>query len=145
MEHLRLAGVTRVYPPSESHAAVHALGPIDLREVGVDRVQAGNAFEEIGAVAIVEQLRRGHADVDRAERGEIGRHADEPFGLRKGKRPQDDRVDHREDRAGRADTEREREQRHDGESRLLAEAADRKPDILKDVLHDSITSLSRPL
>src|SRR2546421_6684436 len=29
-EHLRLTGVTRIYPPVERHAAVHALGPIDL-------------------------------------------------------------------------------------------------------------------
>ena len=29
-EHLRLTGVTRVYPPAERHATVHALGPIDL-------------------------------------------------------------------------------------------------------------------
>jgi NitT/TauT family transport system ATP-binding protein len=29
-EHLRLTGVTRVYPPVERHASVHALGPVDL-------------------------------------------------------------------------------------------------------------------
>src|SRR4051812_12671444 len=29
-EHLRLEGVTRVYPAAQSHTAVHALGPIDL-------------------------------------------------------------------------------------------------------------------
>ena len=42
MEHLRLAGVTRVYPPSESHAAVHALGPIDLT------LQRGEFFSVVG-------------------------------------------------------------------------------------------------
>src|SRR6185295_5407531 len=29
-DHLRLTGVTRVYPPAERQAAIHALGPIDL-------------------------------------------------------------------------------------------------------------------
>ena len=41
-EHLRLEGVTRVYPPVESHAAVHALGPIDLS------LQPGEFFSVVG-------------------------------------------------------------------------------------------------
>ena len=28
--HARLTGVTRIYPPAAGHAAVHALGPVDL-------------------------------------------------------------------------------------------------------------------
>jgi NitT/TauT family transport system ATP-binding protein len=41
-EHLRLDGVTRVYPPVENHAAVHALGPIDLS------LQQGEFFSVVG-------------------------------------------------------------------------------------------------
>jgi len=41
-EHLRLSGVTRVYPGSESHPAVHALGPIDLS------IQQGEFFSVVG-------------------------------------------------------------------------------------------------
>ena len=41
-EHLRLEGVTRVYPPVESHAAVHALGPIDLS------IHQGEFFAVVG-------------------------------------------------------------------------------------------------
>jgi len=41
-EHLRLTGVTRVYPPVERHAAVHALGPIDLS------LRRGEFFSVVG-------------------------------------------------------------------------------------------------
>jgi NitT/TauT family transport system ATP-binding protein len=41
-EHLRLEGVTRVYPAVESHAAVHALGPIDLA------LKQGEFFSVVG-------------------------------------------------------------------------------------------------
>src|SRR5436853_3696391 len=41
-EHLRLAGVTRIYPPVERHAAVHALGPIDLS------LRQGEFFSVVG-------------------------------------------------------------------------------------------------
>ena len=41
-DHLRLAGVTRVYPPVEGHGAVHALGPIDLT------LQQGEFFSVVG-------------------------------------------------------------------------------------------------
>src|SRR5437764_6289176 len=41
-EHLRLAGVTRIYPPVERHAAVHALGPIDLT------LKQGEFFSVVG-------------------------------------------------------------------------------------------------
>jgi NitT/TauT family transport system ATP-binding protein len=41
-EHLRLEGVTRVYPPVEQHAAVHALGPVDLS------LRQGEFFSVVG-------------------------------------------------------------------------------------------------
>jgi len=41
-EHLRVEGVTRVYPPVERHAAVHALGPIDLA------LKQGEFFSVVG-------------------------------------------------------------------------------------------------
>jgi NitT/TauT family transport system ATP-binding protein len=41
-EHLCLSGVTRVYPPVERHAAVHALGPIDLS------LRQGEFFSVVG-------------------------------------------------------------------------------------------------
>ena len=43
-EHLRVTGVTRVYPPVEGHAAgaVHALGPIDLT------LKKGEFFSVVG-------------------------------------------------------------------------------------------------
>ena len=41
-EHLRLEGVTRVYPAVETHAAVHALGPIDLS------LRQGEFFSVVG-------------------------------------------------------------------------------------------------
>ena len=41
-EHLRLAGVTRIYPPVERHPAVHALGPIDLS------LKQGEFFSVVG-------------------------------------------------------------------------------------------------
>jgi len=41
-EHLRLAGVTRIYPATEGHAAVHALGPIDLS------LRQGEFFSVVG-------------------------------------------------------------------------------------------------
>ncbi len=41
-EHLRVEGVTRVYPPVEQHAAVHALGPIDLS------LKQGEFFSVVG-------------------------------------------------------------------------------------------------
>ena len=41
-EHLRLTGVTRIYPPAEGIAAVHALGPIDLS------LQQGEFFSVVG-------------------------------------------------------------------------------------------------
>src|SRR5437868_11442097 len=41
-EHLRLAGVTRIYSAFEVHAAVHALGPIDLS------LRQGEFFSVVG-------------------------------------------------------------------------------------------------
>ena len=41
-EHLRLTGVTRVYPALEGHPAVHALGPIDLS------LRQGEFFSVVG-------------------------------------------------------------------------------------------------
>src|SRR2546423_7271624 len=41
-EHLRLDGVTRTYPAMERHAAVHALGPIDLS------LREGEFFSVVG-------------------------------------------------------------------------------------------------
>ena len=42
VEHLRLTGVTRIYPPVEGHGAVHALGPIDLS------LKQGEFFSVVG-------------------------------------------------------------------------------------------------
>jgi len=41
-EHLRLSGVMRIYPAFEGHAAVHALGPIDLS------LKQGEFFSVVG-------------------------------------------------------------------------------------------------
>ena len=41
-EHLRLEGITRIYPPVANHAAVHALGPIDLT------LKQGEFFSVVG-------------------------------------------------------------------------------------------------
>src|SRR3954464_13070066 len=41
-EHLRLSGVTRTYPATEGHPAVHALGPIDLS------LRQGEFFSVVG-------------------------------------------------------------------------------------------------
>ena len=41
-EHLRVEGVTRVYPGVDRHAAVHALGPIDLA------LKQGEFFSVVG-------------------------------------------------------------------------------------------------
>jgi NitT/TauT family transport system ATP-binding protein len=41
-EHLRLTGVTRIYPALEGHRAVHALGPIDLS------LRQGEFFSVVG-------------------------------------------------------------------------------------------------
>src|SRR6478752_3686024 len=41
-DHLHLSGVTRIYPATEGHAAVHALGPIDLT------LRQGEFFSVVG-------------------------------------------------------------------------------------------------
>src|SRR3989440_11933919 len=41
-DHLHLSGVTRIYPVTEGHAAVHALGPIDLS------LRQGEFFSVVG-------------------------------------------------------------------------------------------------
>src|SRR6476661_7781244 len=41
-DHLHLSGVTRIYPATEGHAAVHALGPIDLA------LRQGEFFSVVG-------------------------------------------------------------------------------------------------
>jgi NitT/TauT family transport system ATP-binding protein len=41
-DHLHLSGVTRIYPATEGHAAVHALGPIDLS------LRQGEFFSVVG-------------------------------------------------------------------------------------------------
>ena len=73
-------------------------GSSTSREVRVDRIDTGDVVEEAGAIAIVEQLRRRHADVGAAEPRQIGRHAHEAIGIGERQRPEDDGVHDREDR-----------------------------------------------
>ena len=64
----------------------------------------------------LEELRRRDPELIESHLRKLARDVDQPIRLRIAERPQDDGVDHREDRGVRADAERERQDRDDREA-----------------------------
>ena len=88
-----------------------ALRLVDLGEIRVDGIDAGDVLEEVGSIAIRVELGRRQADVLTAEAGHVGRHPHETVGLRKRQRPEDDGVDDGKHRRVGPDAEGERRRR----------------------------------
>ncbi len=109
---------------------------IDLGEVRIYRVDARDRFEELRSVAIVVQLRRGHADVVGPGCDEVSRHSHETVGLRKRQGPEDDAIDDGKHRRVRADAQGESRHGHSGEPRMFTERSPREPHVLKQEFHE---------
>ena len=104
---------------------------VDLGEVRVDRIDAGNLLEEIGAIAIVVELRRRDSDVPAPEADDVGGDAHETVGAGKRQGLEDDGVhDRKHGRVG-ADAEREGCDSDGGEAAVLAQRAQRESQIVE--------------
>ena len=104
---------------------------VDLGEVRVDRIDAGDLLEEIGSIAIVVELGSRHADVPAPEPDDVRGDAHETVGAGKRQRFEDDGVHDRKHGRVRADAERERRDRYGGEGAVLAQRAERESKVVK--------------
>ncbi len=87
------------------------------RSVGADLLKRSVALGEL------DELRRRNPELVEAKRGELARDEDQALGRRVRQRLEDDAVDDAEDRGVGANPERQRQNRHGGVARALAQAA----------------------
>jgi hypothetical protein len=89
------------------------------------------------------EIARRQREVDNVAVAQVGPHRAEPRGIAVGERAQQHGVDHAEDRGGRADAERNRQDGGDGKGRLPAQAAHREREVAYERLHEALPSLAR--
>ena len=125
----------RVPEPRRDERGGDALRLADAGEVGAAHPLDVEVAADVGEHSTP---RAPVIEVHRGDRSGIGcslhdldlPHADELLGIRKGERFEQDAVDDAEDRAVRADPQRERQNRDERERRILGERAQREPSVV---------------